>query len=353
MTKQTQPVVGIDLFCGVGGLSAGLRDAGVRIAAGIDIDPRCKYPYEENIEVPFIERDVTDVTAEELDALWPAGVVRLLAGCAPCQPFSPYRRGVDTSGDEKWPLLREFARLVRETLPELVTMENVPRIGRSAVFVEFVSALEELGYHVDWRSCYGPRYGLPQHRRRLVLVASLAGAVSVPEGDLEQPEYVTVRDAIGQLPAVASGQTHAEDALHVSRRLSPLNLRRVQASTPGGTWEDWPEELRAPCHRKESGSTFTNVYARMSWDEPSPTVTTLVTNFGAGRFGHPEQDRALTLREAAILQGFSPDYTFVKAGERAELAVVSRLIGNAVPPPIAKAVGQTLVQHAARVVTTR
>jgi DNA (cytosine-5)-methyltransferase 1 len=344
--RGAQPrVSGVDLFCGVGGLSAGLQKSGILISAGIDVDPACAYPFETNIEAPFLQRDVASVTGEQLDDLWIPGTTRLLAGCAPCQPFSPYRRGADTSSDPKWPLLDEFSRLVIETSPELVTMENVPRIGASKVFLDFVHQLRSSGYSVDYQSCYGPRFGLPQHRRRLVLIASRLGDIKVPAGQLDKSSYTTVRDAIGDLPPIASGETSQLDPLHTSRALSELNLRRIRASSPGGTWEEWPDELRAPCHRRASGATFRNVYARMSWDEPSPTITTLATNFGAGRFGHPEQDRPISLREAAILQGFERDYVFVRPGQHPQLAPVTRLIGNAVPPPLGYAIGETLMNH--------
>lgn len=344
---HTQVISGIDLFCGVGGLSAGLQKAGILITAGIDIDPACAYPFETNIESPFIERDIATITAEDLSNLWIDGSLRLLAGCAPCQPFSPYRRGADTTSDAKWPLLDEFGRLVEECAPDLVTMENVPRIGRSTVFTKFVALLRRRGYYVDFRSCYGPRFGLPQHRRRLVLIGSRLGDIRVPQGDLDEDSFPTVRSAIAKLPPIVSGEAHSDDSLHTSRSLSEINLKRIRASSPGGTWEEWPEDLRAPCHRRATGSTFRNVYARMSWDEPAPTITTLATNFGAGRFGHPEQDRPISLREAAILQGFDADYAFVKPTERAPLQPITRLIGNAVPPPLGYAIGNTLLEHAA------
>ena len=344
--RSTSHVIsGVDLFCGVGGLSDGLQKAGILICAGIDIDPACAYPFETNIESPFIERDIRDVSGHQIDELWIEGSVKLLAGCAPCQPFSPYRRGVDTTSDSKWPLLEEFGRLVDECKPDLVTMENVPRIGKSKVFLEFVELLRAAGYHVDFRSCYGPHYGLPQHRRRLLLVASQLGEISVPAGHQDEDHFPTVRDAIASLPPIVSGETHDEDPLHTSRTLSEVNLERIRASAPGGTWQDWPEELRAPCHRRTSGSTFLNVYSRMAWDEPAPTITTLATNFGAGRFGHPEQDRPISLREAALLQGFDPDYAFVRATERPQLAPITRLIGNAVPPPLGFAIGMELMEH--------
>ena len=144
MPPTSSPISAIDLFCGAGGLSFGLQEAGVSVAAGIDLDGACAHPFEANVEASFLERDVRDVTAEQLTRLWTRGATRLLAGCAPCQPFSPWRRGADTSAEKNWSLLEVFGALVEATLPELVTMENVPRIGRTQVFGEFVEELRRL-----------------------------------------------------------------------------------------------------------------------------------------------------------------------------------------------------------------
>ncbi|MHB8510246.1 MAG: DNA cytosine methyltransferase [Candidatus Dormibacteria bacterium] len=343
--NTVRTVTAIDLFCGAGGLSEGLKQAGVTVAGGIDLDPSCKYAFESNIGASFVEEDVRTITADRLRTLWGDASVRLLAGCAPCQPFSPYRRGIDTSKEEEWPLLAQFGRLVSETKPELVTMENVPRIGRTSVFAQFVEILRAAGYDVDWRSCYGPDYGLPQSRRRLVLVASLLGPLAVPDGPQRGKPQPTVREAIGDLPQLDRGCADPGDVLHKSRALSETNLKRMRASRPGGTWEDWPEELRAPCHRKKTGSSFRNVYARMEWDKPAPTITTLSYSFGTGRFGHPEQDRSISLREAAMLQGFPGDYRFVESATSVHFAPIGRMIGNAVPPPLAKVVGEAMLTH--------
>jgi DNA (cytosine-5)-methyltransferase 1 len=338
-------IAAVDLFCGAGGLSEGLQQAGIMVTAGVDIDPHCRYPFECNIEAAFLQYDIAEITGERLQGLWPVGSVRLLTGCAPCQPFSPYRRGQKTSHEADWPLLAEFGRLVIETRPELVTMENVTRILRSKVFLDFVAILRAEGYWVDWRSCYGPRFGLPQERRRLVLIASQLGPVKVPKGSLNSKQFRTVREAIGELPTLQAGESDPVDPLHKCRELTDLNLQRIQASKPGRTWEDWPEQLRAPCHQRASGRSFKNVYARMSWDEPSPTITTLAFNYGAGRFGHPDQDRPISLREAALLQGFPERYAFATPGRKITMSRIGRLIGNAVPPPIARAIGQTLRDH--------
>lgn len=346
VTARPSKISAVDLFCGVGGLSYGLREAGVHIAAGIDIDPACAYPFRTNIRAPFHQQDIRHVDAADLAAMWPVDTpIRVLAGCAPCQPFSSYRRGVDTSKEPAWPLVDEMLRLIAGTLPEVVTMENVTRIGSASVFKNFVSGLQELGYHVDAQSCYCPAHGVPQHRRRMVLLGSRLGEITVPKGTLSPDEYPTVRQAIYALPPIAHGEAHPRDRLHKSRSLTKINLKRIRRSKPGGTWEDWPEELRSACHRKASGSTFRNVYARMVWDEPSPTITTLAYNFGTGRFGHPEQDRALTLREAANLQSFPPGYEFVAPDDPVQFAPLGRLIGNAVPPRLAEAVGRTIVDH--------
>lgn len=344
MTRARE-IRAVDLFCGVGGLSYGLRSAGVEIVAGIDVDPKCAYPYEANIGADFIQQDVRTVTKNQLISLWGRGSIKLLAGCAPCQPFSPFRRGVDTSSEAAWSLLGEFGRLVEETSPHVVTMENVPRIVSSQVFDDFVEGLKASNYDVSFKSCYGPEYGLPQHRRRLVLIASRIGVVNVPSGRFDPKGYVTVRDAISGLPPIRSGETHPSDSLHKTRALSDINIERIKASKPGGTWHDWPVALRSPCHQRATGSTFRNVYARMVWDEPSPTITTEAHNYGTGRFGHPSQDRAISLREAAILQGFPSDYEFTEPGAKVEFAPMGRLIGNAVPPVLAEAVGNAIVNH--------
>jgi DNA (cytosine-5)-methyltransferase 1 len=342
--QPTSNISAVDLFCGAGGLTYGLQQAGIRVIAGIDLDPACEFPFTKNNESTFIKADVGKLAAEDVARLYPAGSIRLLAGCAPCQPFSPFRRGTNTSRKREWSLLREFARLVRDVIPELVTMENVPDLASKSIFLEFVRSLKRLGYTVDFDSVYCPRVGVPQRRRRLVLVASMIGLVRVPRGNLEPTEFRTVRDTIAKLPVLAAGETDAKDPLHKARLVSELNLRRLRASVAGGTWRDWPEDLRAPCHRKKSGSSFQAVYSRMVWDEPAPTITTLSYNFGTGRFGHPEQDRAITLREAALLQTFPRNYHFSKPRERVHFLGVGRLIGNAVPPRLGEAIGRELAR---------
>jgi DNA (cytosine-5)-methyltransferase 1 len=313
------------------------------------VDPACSYPFTKNNRAAFIEQDIRKVRGADLAKLYPAGSIRLLAGCAPCRPFSPFQRGSDSSTHDEWALLDEFGRIVRELRPDLVTMENVPDLAAQEPFKRFVRLLKRLAFDVAFDSVYGPDFGMPQHRRRLVLVASRIGLVSVPAGRVRPKDYKTVRDAIGGLPPVRAGEQDAVDRLHKARGVSDLNMRRLKASRPGGTWRDWEPGLRAACHQKTSGSSYQAVYSRMTWDEPAPTITTLASSFGSGRFGHPEQNRSLTLREAAILQTFPRRYRFVAPREPVGLSSVGRLIGNAVPPRLAWYVGKELmrVAHAA------
>lgn len=335
----------VDLFCGAGGLTHAFLLEGVRVTAGIDLDPACRYPYEANNSALFLQRDVRDLDGEAVSELFGTHAVRVLAGCAPCQPFSTYSQRYDARSDDKWWLLREFARLVAEVRPDVVTMENVPALRRYEVFREFVHSLTGHGYRVwhDVVDC--ANYGVPQRRKRLVLMASAYGPVSLVEPPAGADRPRTVRDAIGGMPAIAAGETHRQDALHVAAGLSDKNLARIRCSKPGGTWRDWPPELVAGCHKRGCGPKYPSVYGRMEWDQPSPTITTECYQYGSGRFGHPEQDRAISLREAALLQGFPPDYRFVPPGERPRLATVARLIGNAVPVELGRAIAHSIVRH--------
>ena len=184
--------------------------------------------------------------------------------------------------------------------------------------------------------------------RNIVTAASSAsrlGPIKVLSPEEFGAPRRTVREVIGALPPVAAGEVGKEDPLHSARGLSPLNLERIRASRPGGTWRDWPEALKLECHKRETGASYAGVYGRMKWDEPSPTMTTQFIGYGSGRFGHPEQDRALTIREGAMLQSFPRDYEFVSPDEPLELATVARMIGNAVPVMIGELIGKSIFAH--------
>jgi DNA (cytosine-5)-methyltransferase 1 len=338
------PIKAVDLFCGAGGLTKGLELAGIDVKLGIDIDPACEFPYSANNKARFLLKSVDEVQANELKRAFKEPGLKLLAGCAPCQTFSSYNQKADSS-DKRWWLLRQFARLIEETTPELVTMENVPGLVDQDVFQEFVDSLENLGYETDYRVVDCAEYGLPQKRNRLVLLASRMGEIEILSPEVLNPPKKTVREAIGNLPALKAGEIYPDDPLHQSSSLSPLNFKRILASRPGGTWRDWPRELVTNCHKKTSGKTYPSVYGRMRWDQPSPTVTTQFYGFGNGRFGHPEQNRALSLREGAILQSFPEKYEFVAPGKPICKKTVGRLIGNAVPVKLGEVIGISLVAH--------
>ena len=333
----------IDLFCGAGGLTHGLIRAGLPVVAGIDVDAACRYPFETNNGARFVDKDIKNVTPSELRKLYGDAEIRILAGCAPCQPFSTYSQRYDTLNSPRWPLLYQFARLVKSVRPDIVTMENVPLVEKHAVFDDFVTTLRRLGYQV-WQGVVDcTQYGLPQTRRRMVILASAIGPIELIAPTHLKPR--SVKDAIGNLTPIEAGSVDEDDPFHVSSKLSDLNLERMRASRPGGTWRDWPERLIAECHRKASGRTYPGVYGRMTWENPAPTITTQFYGFGNGRFGHPEQDRAISLREGAILQGFPKGYAFVPEGGPTHFKVLGRMIGNAVPVVLGEAIGHSISRH--------
>jgi DNA (cytosine-5)-methyltransferase 1 len=346
-TKKMPTIKGIDLFCGVGGLTRGLTKAGISIVAGVDLDEACRFPFEINNSGDFYLEDIEALSGAQLrEWLGRDGTTTLLAGCAPCQPFSQYSR----TRSKDWRLLDSFTRLIRESEPDLVTMENVPGIAKAAVYMRFVSALKELQYHVtEIRSLNCLEYGVPQRRRRLVVVASRLGPVDLVKPTHSGKTYRTVRQAIGHLQPIRAGGQSNSDRLHISARLSKLNLRRIRASKPGGTWRRWPESLIAECHGKASGMSYPGVYGRMEYDKPAPTITTQAHGYGSGRFGHPTQHRAISLREAAMLQTFPESYEFVDTAEEINFTKLGRFIGNAVPVRLGEIIGRSLVRHVAAV----
>lgn len=341
--KQNPRIVGVDLFCGVGGLTHGLVRGGVHVAAGFDVDPSCRYPFEANNAAAFLERDVANLTAEEITPFYEGADFTLLAGCAPCQPFSTYSRsGRNSEYESQWPLVSAFGRLVKKIKPDLVTMENVPQLADHPVFDQLLKSLA--GYKKWWAIIECASIGVPQTRKRLVLLASRLGSTAL-ELTKEAARDSTVRHVIGALPPIRAGESHPDDELHMVPSLSPLNLSRIKASRPGGTWRDWPSALTATCHRKVTGATYPSVYGRMEWDRPAPTITTQCFGYGNGRFGHPEQDRAISLREAAMLQTFPATYAFAPAGTPIKFSKMGRLIGNAVPVRLGEVIARSLVTH--------
>lgn len=341
--ERRSRIVGVDLFCGVGGLTHGLVRGGVHVAAGFDVDPSCRYPFEANNASVFLERDVASLAAEEIAPFYEGADFTLLAGCAPCQPFSTYSRsGRNSEYESQWPLVSAFGALVKKIRPDLVTMENVPQLADHPVFEHLLKSLSN--YKKWWAIVECASIGVPQTRKRLVLLASRLGSTAL-ELTREAAQDSTVRQIIGALPPIGAGESHPDDELHMASSLSPLNLSRIKASRPGGTWRDWPAALKATCHRKATGATYPSVYGRMEWDRPAPTITTQCFGYGNGRFGHPEQDRALSLREAAMLQTFPATYAFTPAGTPIKFSKMGRLIGNAVPVRLGEVIARSLVAH--------
>jgi DNA (cytosine-5)-methyltransferase 1 len=320
-----------------------LENAGIDVAFGVDIDPACEYAYTANNRATFLLKSVVDVTASDLAELDNGSPVTLLAGCAPCQPFSKYRWKADSS-DDRWNLLDHFGRLAKELKPDLITMENVPNLQIQDIFRKFVRTLKREGFHVAHEIVDCSEFGVPQTRERLVLLASRLGPISLSKQKSKRPPK-TVRQAIGKLPPLKAGEACKRDPLHRACALSKLNLRRIRASKPGGTWRDWNEDLVAACHKRKTGKTYPCVYGRMSWDQPAPTMTTQYYGFGNGRFGHPSQDRAISIREGAVLQSFPRSYKFIARGKSIQRKTLGRLIGNAVPVKLAEAIGDTIVEH--------
>ncbi|PZQ45011.1 MAG: DNA (cytosine-5-)-methyltransferase [Micavibrio aeruginosavorus] len=344
--KIKRKIVAIDLFCGAGGLTHGLLKESVIVKAGFDIDPACQYAFEANNKADYILKDVAKVTAKDIDTYFAEhDAITMIAGCAPCQPFSKYTQGQDTSKDEKWGMLYHFARIVEEVLPDIVTMENVPQLKKHSVYEDFEKKLRSLGYHVSSNIVYCPDYGMPQTRQRLVLLASRLGQINLIKPTHKPENYNTVRKVIGKLPAIKHGEAHRSDPLHISSKLSDKNLQRIRASKPDGSWLDWDQKLVANCHRAKDRQTYRSVYGRMSWDKPSPTVTTQFVGFGNGRFGHPTQDRAISLREGALLQTFPKNYKFNKKNDPVIIKNVARMIGNAVPVKLGKIIGKSIIKH--------
>ena len=333
----------VEVFCGVGGLSHGFVLEGFEVKAGVDVDPACRYPFERNNSADFLERDVAELGGDEVNGLFAEAECKVLIGCAPCQPFSTYSHN---RSNGKWKLLREFGRLVREVAPDIVSMENVPRLTtfrNGELFADFIGVLADSGYEHVWYDIVDcADFGVPQTRQRLVVLASRIGPIRLRWPTHPQPDQVSVRDAIGHLAPIGAGEQDTADPLHRSSRLSPTNLARIQASRPGMSWREWDPDLVAACHRKPSGRWYGSVYGRMSWDELAPTITTQCTGFGNGRFGHPEQDRAISLREAALLQTFPARYEFFEPGKPWHISTAARLIGNAVPVALARAIAQSI-----------
>lgn len=349
------PVV-VDLFAGSGGLTLGLKWAGFRVGAAVEIDEASARTYRANHpSTRVLVRDIRAVTGPQLLRAARAERVDLLVGCAPCQGFCSLTRK-NRKRDPRNGLLLEMGRLVRSLRPKAVLMENVPGladVGRS-VFERFLRVLRSSGYEYHWRVVQMADYGVPQSRRRLVLLAGRGGALPFPaatHGRDPAPgsdilPWVDLRRAIGgrRAPVRLSDARRQGGPRrfnwHVVRDLQPQTKARLRAALPGASRTELEDELLPECHR-EGYAGFTNVYGRMAWQSPAPTITGGCTTPAKGRFGHPDRRRTtISVREAALLQTFPASYVF----RLEEIDAVCEMIGNAVPPRFAQVVGAELLQ---------
>lgn len=339
----------IDFFCGGGGMTKGLIDAGIDVIFGVDSNPLCRLTYEENNHIPYLNRDVVEMTAEGLLEEYPIlqnNDELLMVGCAPCQPFSVLNPN-NPNEHRSVNLLNEFGRIARGIHPAHILVENVPGLrGRGGeVLQEFLGMLATEGYEYAYQIVNAKNYGVPQNRRRFILIASRLFRPQIPpatHGEGLLP-YRTVFDAIHEYPALAAGEMHNDIPNHRVAGLSDINIQRLQA-TPhnGGSRMDWPIELWLNCHENFGGHT--DVYGRMSWENVSPTLTVKCFSISNGRFAHPEQDRAISLREAAAIQSFPDDYVFY-----GNMQEIGRQIGNAVPALLAQRIGEYILEQHQRV----
>lgn len=332
--------VAVDLFAGCGGLTVGLKRAGYRVVAAIDVNVLASQTYRANHpEVHFVENDIRKIsTVDLMNKLGlRAGELDLLAGCPPCQGFSTLRTRNNAKAveDDRNDLVLEFLRFAEDIRPRSIMLENVPGLESDHRFVHFVKRLSDLGYKGNVEVLDVSNFGVPQRRKRLIFMASLTEKPQLAKPKSGKPK--TVKDAIFHLPKPGK----SGDLLHDSTRKHSDKVMRLIKSIPrnGGSRSDLPEELRLECHKRCNG--FKDVYGRMKWDDVAPTITSGCTNPSKGRFIHPDQNRAITLREASILQGFPKGYKFPAIENKGAIAL---MIGNALPPPFVAAHAKSLLK---------
>lgn len=343
--RNANKYTAVELFSGCGGMTLGLKQAGFRVIGAVEIDPLAIETYRVNHPEVFVwASDIRNVSTNEIMErleLQP-GQLDLLAGCPPCQGFSSIRtlNGSETVEDPRNDLVFEFLRFIKALLPKAVMVENTPGLAKNWRMEEFFRELLDLKYEGDYPVLNAVDYGVPQRRRRMILLAGCFGPISFapPESNRQ-----TVRSAIGSLPPVGKGGDALQDLQERrSERITQL-IKKIPKN--GGSRTDLGKEHQLACHRKCDG--FKDVYGRMVWDRESPTITSGCFNPSKGRFLHPEEDRAITLREAALLQGFPPSYYFsLRKGKSGAAA----LIGNALPPEFVRRHALSVKQYLESVV---
>jgi DNA (cytosine-5)-methyltransferase 1 len=347
MKARNHDLKAIDFFCGAGGMTEGFEKTGIRVLAGVDIDHNCKETYEKNHPNSlFIESDIKKLSIEILQTTLNLRIddpALIMIGCSPCQHWSKINTDRQNSADSK-NLLKDFTRFAEHFKPGYIVIENVPGIDKhpeESGLSKFLEFLRINGYSFVKDTVNMSGYGIPQKRVRFVLIA--AKSDTEPAIPRKNKAKRSVKDIISDLPPISAGEQSPRYDLHRAAVLTEKNLKRIALTPPdGGTriaWKDDPE-LQIPAYRGKDG-IFRDVYGRMAWDKPSPTITTRFNSLSNGRFGHPKQNRAISLMEGALLQSFSKGYQFI--GNRD--TVIARQIGNAVPPKFAKLIASRIICH--------
>jgi DNA (cytosine-5)-methyltransferase 1 len=346
MYPKKKRLKAVDFFCSAGGVTCGFKQAGIDVLGGIDIDPACKITYEKNNDAKYLCADVSNLEKEKVAEVFKIKRNQddlIFVGCSPCQYYSNIKTDKSKSKETRL-LLEDFQEFVDYYRPGYLFIENVPGLDKNpeSPLGKFKLFLTNHGYVFDEDVLNAKYYGVPQNRRRYVLIATrLREKIELPKAD--RKNIITVKQAIGdysKFNPIAAGTRDDTTFIHSSAGLSKRNMKRIRLTPPdGGSRKAWDnKELQLECYKNHNGHT--DVYGRMSWEKPSPTITTRFVSLSNGRYGHPEQDRAISLREGATLQSFPDDYIFHSNSQ----GTIAKMIGNAVPPLLAKAIGEVLTK---------
>ncbi len=351
MKQANQKLKAIDFFCSGGGMSFGLQQAGIDVIAGIDFDSDCKDTYEANIKgAEYILADVEELNAEDLSKkidIKKNDDDLILVGCSPCQYWTIIRTNKSKSQKSK-NLLHEFHRFVKYYNPGYVVVENVPGIlnkHKESGLNKFVKDLEKQGYAVRYEVVNLNEYGVPETRKRFSLIANRVTKDELfPKANNSCPvvsDFLGEKNSFYKIPA---GHKDPTDLMHTTAKLSKKNIKRLKLTPKnGGTRQAWADtDLQINAYKKKNSNiSFRDTYGRMSWDKPAPTITTKFFSISNGRFAHPNENRAISIREGATLQTFPKTYKFIGGS----IATIARMIGNAVPPLFAKQIGKTIIKN--------
>ena len=336
----------IDFFCGAGGLTRGLLNAGIEVLAGVDNDEHLRETYTHNNKPSrFINKDIDAIEIHELreELEIQNEDTTLYAACTPCQPFSTLSRQ-NWKDDDRKILLLTFAEIVKECPPDFILVENVPGLNNGSgkeIYNEFLEILEKCEFSdVVADLLDAKHFGVPQTRKRFILLASKEGSISLPIPITDPSQFVTVKECIEKYPEIADGEESENSPNHKARELKSHHKRIVEAvPEDGGSRKDIVDtSILLQCHQ-DKPNAHRDVFGRMAWDKPAPTLTSRCTDVYSGRFIHPQQDRGISLREAAALQTFGDDYEFFGTS----ITGIARQIGNAVPVKLAEQLGKSII----------